>query len=114
MPDLSSFLPLTPAQFHILASLAREPRHGYGVMQEVESRSGGTVRLGAGTLYTSLKRMLEDGLVDESDDKADSSERRRYYALSSLGRAVLRADARRLEELVRYARSEKILDGRSA
>jgi DNA-binding PadR family transcriptional regulator len=113
--DPTEFLPLTAMQFHIMASLAREPRHGYGVMQEVERRSGGRVKVRPGTLYTALKRMLEDGLVRELDtpppatDSAD--DRRRYYALTALGLSVLRADARRLAELVRYARAERLLGG---
>jgi DNA-binding PadR family transcriptional regulator len=114
-PDPSDFLPLTAMQFHIMAALAREPRHGYGVMQEVEARSDGTVKIGAGTLYTALKRMLEDELVRELDApprRADASDgRRRYYTLTALGLSVLRADARRLEGLVKYARAEQLLGG---
>ena len=117
-PDPERFLPLTAIQFHIMASLAREPRHGYGVMQEVESRSSGAVKLGAGTLYTALKRMLEDDLVRELDapprGAETTAERRRYYTLTPLGLSVLRADARRLEELVRYARAERLLGGSKA
>jgi DNA-binding PadR family transcriptional regulator len=114
----ADFLPLTAMQFHIMASLAREPRHGYGVMQEVEARSGGAVKIGAGTLYTALKRMLEDGLVSELTTPPrgaeTSDDRRRYYALTPLGLAVLRADARRLEDLVKYARAERLLGGSRA
>ena len=114
-PDPSDFLPLTAMQFHIMASLAREPRHGYGVMQEVKTRSGGSVKIGAGTLYTALKRMLEDELVRELDATPrgtdGSDDRRRYYILTALGLSVLRADARRLEGLVKYARAELLLGG---
>lgn len=111
MPDIDDFLPLTPIEFHMLAALAGEPRHGYGIMQEVRERSEGTVRIGAGTLYTALKRMLDDGLVRETDDgsASDTNDRRRTYALTSFGQSVLRADARRLEQLVAYAREKRIL-----
>lgn len=119
MPPLpNDHLPLTPMQFHILAALAREPRHGYGIMQEVERRSDGQVKLGAGTLYTSLKRMLDEGLVREleghSRDAGGADERRRYYKLTAFGLSVLRADAKRLEGLVRYARAERLLGGSGA
>ena len=113
--DPADFLPLTAMQFHIMAALAREPRHGYGVMQEVKKRSGGAVKIGAGTLYTALKRMLEDELVRELDATPrgtdGSDDRRRYYILTALGLSVLRADARRLEGLVKYARAEQLLGG---
>lgn len=111
MSDVEDFLPLTPVEFHMLAALSSEPRHGYGIMQEVRERSEGTVRIGAGTLYTALKRMLDGGLVRETDDAAasDANDRRRTYALTPFGQSVLRADARRLEQLVSYAREKRIL-----
>jgi DNA-binding PadR family transcriptional regulator len=111
MPNPDTHLPLTPVQFHILAALVDEPRHGYAIMQEARMRSEGRVRLGAGTLYTALRRLLEEDLVREVEETSDDpgSARRRYYELTPFGTTVLRADARRLEQLVSYARSKRIL-----
>lgn len=106
------FLPLSPMAFHILLALLDGERHGYGLMQDVELRTKGAVRLGAGTLYGALKRMLKDRLVEESGESVDpvlSDERRRYYRITTLGSAVVRADARRLAQLVRFARSKRLL-----
>jgi DNA-binding PadR family transcriptional regulator len=116
MPTVEEFLPLTPIEFHMLAALAGAARHGYGIMQEVQERSDGAVRIGAGTLYTALKRMLDDGLVRELESAGgadDANDRRRTYTLTSFGQSVLRADAKRLEQLVLYAREKKILSGRA-
>lgn len=102
-PD--SFLPLSPAALHILASLAGEDRHGYGIMLEVERQSAGRYKLGPGTLYDNLQRLMDKGLVQEAgqgEEQADS--RRRYYRLSSLGQAVLSAELARLEGVIRDAR----------
>ena len=110
--DPRSLLPLTPAVLHILLSLADGERHGYGIMREVEDRTGGETRLGPGTLYGSIKRMLADGLIEESDDRPDpelDDERRRYYRLTDFGRRVAGAEAERLASLVGTARSKKIL-----
>ena len=107
-----SFLPLPPATFQILLALADDERHGYAIMKEVTDRSGGTVRLGPGTLYGTLKRLLEAGLVDEVGERADpdaGDERRRYYRLTKLGIAVARAEAKRLESMVRAARRKKLI-----
>ncbi|MFL5620869.1 MAG: PadR family transcriptional regulator [Gemmatimonadaceae bacterium] len=107
-----SELPLTPATFHILLALVDEERHGYAIMQEVAERSESAVKLGPGTLYGSLKRLLEQGLVEESNQGADSSlddERRRYYRITRQGLAVARAEARRLEAVVRTARKKKLI-----
>ena len=104
--------PLTPATFHILLALVDEERHGYGIMQEVVERTEGAVKLGPGTLYGSLKRLLEQGLVEESDERADPAlddERRRYYGITRRGLDVARAEARRLESLVRAARKKKLI-----
>lgn len=106
-------LPLPPATFHILLSLADGERHGYGIMQEVAAQTAGAVRLGAGTLYGALKRLLEGGLVTESGERTDpamENERRRYYLLTPLGRAVARAEAQRLDGLVRAARQKRLID----
>lgn len=108
-PAPASFLPLTPAVFHILLTLAEGPRHGYAVMQEVEARTGGVVRMGPGTLYGSLKRMVAASLIEEAGDADVDGERRRHYALTPLGRAVLQAEARRLESLVEAARARRVL-----
>ena len=101
--------------FHILLALADKERHGYDIMREVDERSEGNVRLGPGTLYGSIKRMLSDGLIEELDERPDpelDDERRRYYRLSDLGRRVAVAEAQRLERLVRSARSKKLLSAR--
>lgn len=115
VPSVSSpesHLPLTPATFQILMALVDGERHGYAIMREVAERSEGTVRLGPGTLYGTLKRLLEVGLVAESGDGAGSDtddERRRYYKITKLGLGAARAEARRLEQLVRAARRMKLI-----
>jgi DNA-binding PadR family transcriptional regulator len=106
------FLPLTPSVFHILLALADGERHGYGIIKEVEARTEGRVRLGPGTLYGSIKRMLEEGLIEESDERPDSElddERRRYYRLTGFGRRVATAEAERLSGLVASARAKRLL-----
>lgn len=108
-PDPSPHLPLTPAVFHILLALAEGERHGYAVMQEVEARTGGIIRMGPGTLYGSIKRMLASGLIESSGERQEEGERRRYYALTPLGRAVLKAEAERLADLVAAARERRVL-----
>jgi DNA-binding PadR family transcriptional regulator len=102
-----SFLPLPPAVFHILIALADRDRHGYSIMQDVAGRTEGTVQLSAGTLYSSIRRMLEQGLIEElakSPDKSSTDERRRYYRLTRFGRRVAAAEVARLNALVRQAR----------
>jgi DNA-binding PadR family transcriptional regulator len=104
-------LPLTPAVLNILLALADRERHGYGIMREVEERSGGEVRLGPGTLYGSIKRMFADGLIEESDERPDpemDDQRRRYYRITDLGRRVAGAEAERLASLVDTAREKKL------
>jgi DNA-binding PadR family transcriptional regulator len=98
--------PLKPADLHILLVLAAGPRHGYGIMKEVERESDGKVRLEIGSLYRLLGRMLEDGLIQESGDAED---RRRYYRISRLGRRVLAAEAGRLAALLDLIRVRKLL-----
>jgi DNA-binding PadR family transcriptional regulator len=103
-----SLLPLQPAVFHILMALADEDRHGYGIIQEVLSRTNGDVRLSPGTLYRSIQRMLNDDLIVEINERPApelDDERRRYYRITTFGRAVARAEANRLHELVRLARA---------
>lgn len=99
--DLTGYLPLSPAALHILLALAGEDMHGYGIMQEVARQSDGAYKLGPGTLYDNLQRLMDQGMVTEvsSDDP-----RRRIYRLSSLGRKVLSAEILRLESVVREAR----------
>ena len=105
------FLPLSEVTFQVLLALIDRERHGYGIMHEVEIRTAGRVRLGAGTLYGALKRLVGGGLVEEAGERSDSSddERRRYYRLSPLGRAVARAEARRLASAVRLARDLRLI-----
>lgn len=104
--------PLTPAVFQILISLADGERHGYGIMQEIAERTGRKTMMGPGTLYGTIKRMIESGLVEESGERPDpdaDDERRRYYRLTLRGRTAATAEAERLAELVRTARSKHLL-----
>jgi len=104
--DPESFLPLPPAIFHILVSLAAGERHGYGILKDVAERTEGEVKLGPGTLYRSLSKMLEDGLIAEVKDRslaALGDERRRPYRITPLGSAVARAETARLARLVEMA-----------
>jgi len=109
--DLEALLPLQPATFHILLSLAADERHGYGIMQEVEARTHGALRLSAGTLYTAIHRLLGQGLIVERRRPAGPAvdPRRRYYGITPFGTAVARAEARRLTQLVRMARGAGLL-----
>src|SRR5205807_1224281 len=100
--EISQFIPLSPATLHILLSLAGEDRHGYAIMQEVARQSEGRYKLGPGTLYDNLQRLLDQGLVLERGRAGDS--RRRYYRLSALGRGVLTAEVSRLETVIRDAK----------
>ena len=103
--DLNEFLPLSPASLHILLSLAGEDLHGYGIMQEVKRQSEGKYKLGPGTLYDNLQKLMDQQVVQQIGRKSgDSDPRRRYYRLTSFGRAVLTAEARRLEGLLREAK----------
>jgi DNA-binding PadR family transcriptional regulator len=104
-----SFLPLTPAVFHILLALADEDRHGYGIAQEMARSTGGLVKLGPGTLYGTLTRMTDAHLVAETDSARGTDPRRRYYRLTPLGRSVARAEADRLANLVDLARGKSLL-----
>jgi DNA-binding PadR family transcriptional regulator len=107
-PSPESLLPLPEATLHILMSLAEEDRHGYAVILDVAARTAGAVRLSPGTLYRSVQRMLEQGLIVEKRERPapeEDDERRRYYRITPFGAAVARAEARRLSELVRLARA---------
>ena len=105
MDDTSRFLPLSPQQFHILLALTDSDRHGYALIRDIESRTDGALRLGTGTLYTAIARLVELGLIADADRE---HERRRYYRLQPLGRAVLRAETARLEALVRHAHARGV------
>lgn len=103
--------PLTPAVLHILLALSREERHGYGIMKQVEADSRGKVNMGPGTLYGSLGRMIEAGLIRESDKKVDperDDERRVYYRITGLGQEALTAELQRYREVVAVARREAL------
>jgi DNA-binding PadR family transcriptional regulator len=111
--DPTDFLPLKPAAFHILLSLADSSRHGYGIMLEVQERTKGSVKLGPGTLYGAIKRLLADELIAEEAEKLDRTlddERRRYYSLTQLGRRVITLDAERLADLVEMAQEKQLLN----
>lgn len=112
-----TFLPLTPVAFEILLALADGERHGYSILQEVETRSGGALALHAGTLYRALARLLESDLIEElsvSPDPSNADERRRYYRLTQRGIAVARAEASRLEGQLAAARARRLLRGARA
>lgn len=107
MTELKDFIPLKPHWFHILLSLAGGDQHGYGIMQDVLNRTTGKVRLWPATLYGSIKRLIEAGLIEESDARPApelDDARRRYYRLTALGKRVLDAECERLQELVRTIR----------
>lgn len=104
--------PLTPAVFHILLALADEDRHGYGIMLEISALTNQQVLMGPGTLYGSLKRMLEYGFIEECDERIDphlNDERRKYYRITKQGRRAAQAEAARLDTLVRRARTKSLL-----
>lgn len=106
--------PLPSAAFQILLSLAGEDLHGYGIMRHVAEQTGGRMRLGPGTLYSSIQTLLDASLIEELDKREDPSfghERRRYYRLTAAGRKLARAEAERLADLLRVARDRKILRG---
>ena len=110
--DPESLLPLTPAVFHILLALAGGERHGYGIMQEVAQYTEGKLHLGAGTLYRSIKHMLDEGLIIESDERLDpivNNERRRYYHLTNFGKEVAQAEIERLTHLMGVAKAKQLL-----
>jgi DNA-binding PadR family transcriptional regulator len=103
--------PLTPAVLHILLALSTQERHGYGIMKEVESESQGKVKMGPGTLYGSIGRMIEAGLIRESDKRVDpemDDERRVYYKITGLGREALTAELERYREVVAVAKQKRL------
>jgi len=115
-PSPDDLLPLQLAAFNILVALAEGDRHGYAIMREVAERTGGALTLNPGTLYTTIRRLLDQGLIVERDhrpDPAQDDERRRYYGLTPFGRRVAKAEAARLEALVALARSAGLAPRRS-
>jgi DNA-binding PadR family transcriptional regulator len=110
--DLESLLPLPPATFHILVALSDADRHGYGIMQEVAQRTGGRTKLNPGTLYTTIQRLLEKGLIVELNERRDpeeDDERRRYYRLTRSGRRAAQLELARLAEMVALGRRAGLL-----
>lgn len=109
-PNPEERVPLTPAVFHILLSLADGERHGYAIRRDIAAHTNGKLRLGPATLYRSIKHLVEDSLIEESDvrpDPALDDERRHYYRLTDLGRQVVVAEVRRLEEVLAVARTRR-------
>jgi DNA-binding PadR family transcriptional regulator len=114
--DPRTFLPLTPLACQVLVSLADQERHGYGIIREIEDRTDRALQIRTGTLYTLIQRLLDEGLISESDERPSApkdDERRRYYGLTALGRAVLLAEIRRLESLVGDARRKHVVGRKS-
>jgi DNA-binding PadR family transcriptional regulator len=115
-PDVVALLPLPPAFLHILIAIGDEDRHGYAIMQDVADRTEGRVRMSPGTLYGSIRRMLDEGLIEERfphSATGDDDERRRYYRVTKFGRAVAAAETDRLSTLVRQARVSGLVPRRS-
>jgi DNA-binding PadR family transcriptional regulator len=115
--EIDALLPLPAATFHILLALADDDRHGYAIIQDVAARTGGELQMSAGTLYRSIHRMLDQGLLVETSDRPapdEDDERRRYYRITPFGAAVAGAEARRLAQLLRMARAAGFSPGRLA
>ena len=114
--DPHELLPLPVAMFHILVAVADQDRHGYAIMQDVAARTDGALKLSPGTLYGSIRRMLNEGLIVELRDRQrpdEDDERRRYYRITAFGRAVAQAEATRLTRLLRQARTVGLTPGRA-
>jgi DNA-binding PadR family transcriptional regulator len=110
--DPEALLPLSSASFHILVALGHGERHGYGIMRVIARYTDGKLRIGPGTLYRSIRQMLESELIEEADERPDpelDDERRRYYRLTHFGRRVAELELRRLEQLLRVARAGRLL-----
>jgi DNA-binding PadR family transcriptional regulator len=106
----AEYLPLTPPVFHVLLSLADGDKHGYAILKEVEDRTDGKVQLSTGTLYAIIKRLLNDGLIEETDERPDhDDERRRYYRMTVFGKKVAAAEAERMEEMIAAAREKRLI-----
>ena len=109
-----ALLPLSPASFHILVAVTDEEKHGYAIMQEVEQKTDGKVRLSPGTLYRTVKQLLDNRMIEESQNRPAAElddERRRYYRLTIWGQRVLAAETARLANLVRLAQGHRLLEG---
>jgi DNA-binding PadR family transcriptional regulator len=114
-PDLNQFLPLSPAVLHILLALSGEDRHGYAIMQEIVRQTEGRYKLGPGTLYDNLEKLLDNGIVEESAQRSSGGDsRRRYYRLTGMGRRLLAAELARLEGVVREGKAKLRLGFRKA
>ncbi len=114
--EIEDLLPLPEATFHILMAVAEDDRHGYAIIQEVATRTDGMLKLSPGTLYRSIQRMLEQGLIQETAERPApelDDERRRYYRITAFGRTVAKAEARRLAQLVKLARESGFAPGRA-
>jgi DNA-binding PadR family transcriptional regulator len=110
--ELGEMPPLTPAVFHVLLALADGERHGYAIMQEVADSTDGRIKMGPGTLYGTIKRLLEARMIEESDERPDpelDDERRRYYRLTALGQRAVRAEALRYAEMAEVARRKRLI-----
>jgi DNA-binding PadR family transcriptional regulator len=110
--DPEALLPLTPGMFQVLIALADGEKHGYAIIKEVARRTGGEVTLSAGTLYTIIRRFVQEGVITESDERPDPAlddERRRYYRITPFGREVARAEARRMETVLGMARAKNLI-----
>src|SRR6185295_6025476 len=110
--DPEKLLPLRPSVFHILLALSDGDLHGYGIMQEVAEHTAGQIRLGPGTLYGAIKRLLSSGLILETDERPDpelDDERRRYYRLTDYGRQILKAEVQRISRMVSVAQRKKLM-----
>jgi DNA-binding PadR family transcriptional regulator len=108
--EAEAYLPLTPPVFQVLIALADGEKHGYAILKEIEDRTGGKVQLSTGTLYAIFKRLLNDGLIEELDERPDEDdERRRYYRLTVLGRQVAAAESERMELLLEAARAKRLV-----
>ena len=115
-PDPHDLLPLAPAMFQILVAVADHDRHGYAIMQDVAARTNGALKLSPGTLYGSIRRMLDEGLIVELSDRQrpdEDDERRRYYRITAFGRSVAQAEAARLATLLRQAKAAGLVPGRA-
>ena len=111
-PEPEDLLPLTPAVFHVLLALADGERHGYAIMREVAETTAGKIKMGPGTLYGTIKRLLEARLIEELDERPDpelDDERRRYYQLTALGQRVVKAEAQRYADMVELARAKRLV-----
>lgn len=114
--EIGALLPLPPATFHILMAVAEEDRHGYAIIQDIAARTDGALQMSAGTLYRSIQRMQEQGLIVETRERPapeDDDERRRYYRITPFGVAVAKSEARRLTQMVKLARARGILPERT-